>query len=157
MGQLIRNADGSAHLSVYSGPSLCLSVNPSYESVSLCVCLSVSVSLWVLRSCGSLQAEEAEATYKTCIADATTQDNNLQHTKVTVLRQLQEVVKQSDQTLRSVSSHSHKTTLSQHTHTTPPQHEHTTAQNTRNTPMTFKHARLHKTPHHHNKYIRMQK
>ncbi|CAL8308501.1 unnamed protein product [Lota lota] len=49
------------------------------------------------------KAEEAEATYKTCIADATTQDNNLQHTKVTVLRQLQDVVKQSDQTLRSAT------------------------------------------------------
>uniref|UniRef100_A0A8C5C981 Rho GTPase activating protein 45b n=1 Tax=Gadus morhua TaxID=8049 RepID=A0A8C5C981_GADMO len=49
------------------------------------------------------KAEEAEATYKTCIADATTQDNNLQHTKVTVLRQLQDLVKQSDQTLRSAT------------------------------------------------------
>ena len=80
---------------------MCLrpSVNPSCVSVSLCLTV-----LW------ALQAEEAEATYKTCIADATTQDNNLQHTKVTVLRQLQDLVKQSDQTLRSVSTHAHRTT-----------------------------------------------
>lgn len=49
-----------------------------------------------------VQADEAEATYKTCIADATAQQLELEHTKVTVLRQLQDVVKQSDQTLRSV-------------------------------------------------------
>ncbi|KAG7272133.1 hypothetical protein CRUP_021993 [Coryphaenoides rupestris] len=48
-------------------------------------------------------AEEAEATYRTCVADATTQQLELEHTKVTVLRQLQEVVKQSDQTLRSAT------------------------------------------------------
>lgn len=48
------------------------------------------------------QADEAEATYRTCIADATTQQLELEHTKVTVLRQLQDVIKQSDQTLRSV-------------------------------------------------------
>lgn len=55
--------------------------------------------------CG--QADEAEATYKTCIADATTQQLELEHTKVTVLRQLQDVIKQSDQTLRSVRTHTH--------------------------------------------------
>lgn len=49
-----------------------------------------------------VQADEAEATYRTCIADATTQQLELEHTKVTVLRQLQDVIKQSDQTLRSV-------------------------------------------------------
>ncbi|XP_062306194.1 rho GTPase-activating protein 45 isoform X2 [Osmerus eperlanus] len=49
------------------------------------------------------KAEEAEATYRTCVADATTQQQELEHTKVTVLRQLQEVIKQSDQTLRSVT------------------------------------------------------
>uniref|UniRef100_A0A667YKJ7 Rho GTPase activating protein 45 n=1 Tax=Myripristis murdjan TaxID=586833 RepID=A0A667YKJ7_9TELE len=49
------------------------------------------------------KADEAEATYKTCIADATTQQLELEHTKVTVLRQLQEVIKQSDQTLRSAT------------------------------------------------------
>ncbi len=55
----------------------------------------------------SSQAEEAEATYRTCIADATTQHQELEHMKVTVLRQIQEVIKQSDQTIRSVStSHS---------------------------------------------------
>ncbi|CAG5864679.1 unnamed protein product [Menidia menidia] len=48
------------------------------------------------------KADEAEATYRTCIADATTQQLELEHTKVTVLRQLQDVIKQSDQTLRSV-------------------------------------------------------
>ncbi|XP_036443110.1 rho GTPase-activating protein 45 isoform X2 [Colossoma macropomum] len=49
------------------------------------------------------KAEEAEATYRTCIADATTQHQELEHTKVTVLRQIQEVIKQSDQTLRSAT------------------------------------------------------
>ncbi|KAM6962440.1 rho GTPase-activating protein 45 [Aplochiton taeniatus] len=49
------------------------------------------------------KAEEAEATYRTCVADATTQQTELEHTKVTVLRQLQEVIKQSDQTLRSAT------------------------------------------------------
>ncbi|XP_017262799.1 rho GTPase-activating protein 45 isoform X2 [Kryptolebias marmoratus] len=49
------------------------------------------------------KADEAEATYRTCIADATTQHLELEHTKVTVLRQLQDVIKQSDQTLRSVT------------------------------------------------------
>ncbi|KAL0160339.1 hypothetical protein M9458_044064, partial [Cirrhinus mrigala] len=47
------------------------------------------------------QAEEAEATYRTCIADAITQHQELEHMKVTVLRQIQEVIKQSDQTIRS--------------------------------------------------------
>ncbi|XP_068558495.1 rho GTPase-activating protein 45 isoform X1 [Cebidichthys violaceus] len=49
------------------------------------------------------KSDEAEATYRTCIADATTQQLELEHTKVTVLRQLQDVVKQSDQTLRSAT------------------------------------------------------
>lgn len=51
------------------------------------------------------QAEEAEATYRTCIADAVTQHQELEHMKVTVLRQIQEVIKQSDQTIRSVNTH----------------------------------------------------
>ncbi|XP_011472689.1 rho GTPase-activating protein 45 isoform X1 [Oryzias latipes] len=49
------------------------------------------------------KAVEAEATYRTCIADATTQQLELEHTKVTVLRQLQDIIKQSDQTLRSAT------------------------------------------------------
>ncbi|XP_019936841.2 rho GTPase-activating protein 45 isoform X1 [Paralichthys olivaceus] len=49
------------------------------------------------------KADEAEATYRTCIADATTQQLDLEHSKVTVLRQLQDVIKQSDQTLRSAT------------------------------------------------------
>ncbi|XP_034530127.1 rho GTPase-activating protein 45 isoform X2 [Notolabrus celidotus] len=49
------------------------------------------------------KADEAEATYRTCIADATTQQLELEHTKVTVLRLLQDVIKQSDQTLRSAT------------------------------------------------------
>ncbi|XP_070764390.1 rho GTPase-activating protein 45 isoform X1 [Enoplosus armatus] len=49
------------------------------------------------------KADEAEATYRTCIADAITQQQELEHTKVTVLRQLQDVIKQSDQTLRSAT------------------------------------------------------
>ncbi|XP_061097329.1 LOW QUALITY PROTEIN: rho GTPase-activating protein 45-like [Conger conger] len=47
------------------------------------------------------KAEEAEATYRTCIADASTQSQELEDVKVNVLRQLQEVIKQTDQTLRS--------------------------------------------------------
>ncbi|XP_057181430.1 rho GTPase-activating protein 45 isoform X2 [Triplophysa rosa] len=49
------------------------------------------------------KAEEAEATYRTCIADASTQHQELEHMKVTVLRQIQEVIKQSDQTIRSAT------------------------------------------------------
>lgn len=59
-----------------------------------------------------VQADEAEATYRTCIADATTQQLELEHTKVTVLRQLQDVIKNSDQTLRSV-----RRTAKKHTYT----------------------------------------
>ncbi|XP_076880339.1 rho GTPase-activating protein 45 isoform X2 [Brachyhypopomus gauderio] len=49
------------------------------------------------------KAEEAEATYRTCIADATQQQQELEHMKVTVLRQIQEIIRQSDQTLRSAT------------------------------------------------------
>ncbi|KAL6107690.1 arhgap45 [Pungitius sinensis] len=49
------------------------------------------------------KSDEAEATYRVCIADATTHQQELEHTKVTVLRQLQDVIKQSDQTLRSAT------------------------------------------------------
>lgn len=49
-----------------------------------------------------LQAEEAMATYRTCIADAKTQKQELEDVKVNVLRQLQELIKQTDQILRSV-------------------------------------------------------
>uniref|UniRef100_A0A4W4HC90 Rho GTPase activating protein 45b n=1 Tax=Electrophorus electricus TaxID=8005 RepID=A0A4W4HC90_ELEEL len=49
------------------------------------------------------KAEEAEATYRTCIADATQQQQELEHTKVTVLRQIQELIRQSDQILRSAT------------------------------------------------------
>ncbi|XP_045553192.1 rho GTPase-activating protein 45 [Salmo salar] len=49
------------------------------------------------------KAEEAEATYRMCIADATTQQQELEHVKVNVLRLLQEVIQQSDQTLRSAT------------------------------------------------------
>uniref|UniRef100_H3D6N1 Rho GTPase activating protein 45 n=1 Tax=Tetraodon nigroviridis TaxID=99883 RepID=H3D6N1_TETNG len=49
------------------------------------------------------KADEAEATYKTCIADTTAQQLELEYTKVTVLRQLQDVIKQSDQTIRSAT------------------------------------------------------
>lgn len=49
------------------------------------------------------KAEEAEATYRVCVADATQQQQELEHTKVMVLRQIQEVIKQSDQTLRSAT------------------------------------------------------
>uniref|UniRef100_A0A8C5LLR9 Rho GTPase activating protein 45 n=1 Tax=Leptobrachium leishanense TaxID=445787 RepID=A0A8C5LLR9_9ANUR len=46
------------------------------------------------------RAEEAMATYRTCIADAKTQKQELEDVKVNVLRQLQELIKQSDQILR---------------------------------------------------------
>ncbi|KAI1891738.1 hypothetical protein AGOR_G00146860 [Albula goreensis] len=49
------------------------------------------------------KAEEAEATYRTCIADAITQQQEQEHVKVSVLRQIQEVIRQSDQTLRSAT------------------------------------------------------
>ncbi|XP_056303701.1 rho GTPase-activating protein 45-like isoform X4 [Danio aesculapii] len=49
------------------------------------------------------KAEEAEATYRTCIADAITQHQELEHMKVTVLRGIQEVIKQTDQTIRSAT------------------------------------------------------
>lgn len=54
-------------------------------------------------ACLPFQAEEAMATYRTCIADANTQKQELEDTKVTALRQLHEVVKQSDQVIKSVS------------------------------------------------------
>lgn len=50
-----------------------------------------------------LQAEEAEATYRTCVADAKTQHQELEDTKVTVLGLIQDVIRQSDQAMRSVS------------------------------------------------------
>ncbi|XP_007952787.1 rho GTPase-activating protein 45 [Orycteropus afer afer] len=49
------------------------------------------------------KAEEAMATYRTCVADAKTQKQELEDTKVTALRQLQEVVRQSDQTIKSAT------------------------------------------------------
>lgn len=42
------------------------------------------------------------ATYRTCVADAKTQKQELEDTKVTALRQLQELIRQSDQTIKSV-------------------------------------------------------
>lgn len=73
---------------------------------SLCqICYKLRVLIWFPHP----QADEAEATYKTCIADATTQQLELEHTKVTVLRQLQDVIKQSDQTIRSVRATAHPT------------------------------------------------
>ncbi|XP_017351114.2 rho GTPase-activating protein 45 isoform X1 [Ictalurus punctatus] len=47
------------------------------------------------------KAEEAEATYRTCIADATTQQQELEDVKVNVLKQIQDVIRQSDQILRA--------------------------------------------------------
>ncbi|XP_039104109.1 rho GTPase-activating protein 45 isoform X2 [Hyaena hyaena] len=49
------------------------------------------------------KAEEAMATYRTCVADAKTQKQELEDTKVTVLRQVQEIVRQSDQTIKSAT------------------------------------------------------
>nr|XP_035141712.2 rho GTPase-activating protein 45 isoform X2 [Callithrix jacchus] len=49
------------------------------------------------------KAEEAMATYRTCVADAKTQKQELEDTKVTALRQIQEVIRQSDQTIKSAT------------------------------------------------------
>ncbi|XP_048860371.1 rho GTPase-activating protein 45-like isoform X2 [Brienomyrus brachyistius] len=49
------------------------------------------------------KAEEAEATYRTCVADAKTQHQELEDTKVTVLRLIQDIIRQSDQALRSAT------------------------------------------------------
>ncbi|XP_072457464.1 rho GTPase-activating protein 45 isoform X3 [Notamacropus eugenii] len=49
------------------------------------------------------KAEEAMATYRTCIADAKTQKQELEDVKVNALRQIQEVIKQSDQTIKSAT------------------------------------------------------
>ncbi|XP_019393801.1 PREDICTED: minor histocompatibility protein HA-1 isoform X1 [Crocodylus porosus] len=49
------------------------------------------------------KAEEAQATYRTCIADANTQKQELEDTKVNVLRQIHEVIKQSDQVIKSAT------------------------------------------------------
>nr|KAF6400351.1 Rho GTPase activating protein 45 [Rousettus aegyptiacus] len=49
------------------------------------------------------KADEAMATYRTCVADAKTQKQELEDTKVTVLRQIQEVIRQSDQTIKSAT------------------------------------------------------
>ncbi|XP_075062014.1 rho GTPase-activating protein 45 [Mixophyes fleayi] len=49
------------------------------------------------------RAEEAMATYRTCIADAKTQKQELEDVKVNVLRQLQELIKQTDQIMRSAT------------------------------------------------------
>ncbi|XP_052404582.1 rho GTPase-activating protein 45-like isoform X7 [Carassius gibelio] len=47
------------------------------------------------------KAEEAEATYRTCIADATTQQQELEDMKVNMLKQIQELIRQTDQILRA--------------------------------------------------------
>ncbi|KAJ8277331.1 hypothetical protein GJAV_G00074050 [Gymnothorax javanicus] len=46
------------------------------------------------------KAEEAEAAYRTCVAEANTLQQEQEHVKVAVLRQIQEVIKQTDQTLQ---------------------------------------------------------
>ncbi|XP_027756887.1 rho GTPase-activating protein 45 [Empidonax traillii] len=49
------------------------------------------------------KAEEAMATYRTCVADANTQKQELEDTKVNSLRQIHEVIKQSDQIIKSAT------------------------------------------------------
>ncbi|XP_025894552.1 rho GTPase-activating protein 45 [Nothoprocta perdicaria] len=46
------------------------------------------------------KADEAMATYRTCVADANTQKQELEDTKVNALRQIHEVIKQSDQVIK---------------------------------------------------------
>ncbi|NXR03194.1 HMHA1 protein, partial [Sagittarius serpentarius] len=48
------------------------------------------------------KAEEAMATYRTCVADANTQKQELEDTKVNSLRQIHEVIKQSDQVIKMI-------------------------------------------------------
>lgn len=62
--------------------------------------------------CARAQAEEAEATYRTCIADATTQHQELEDMKVNVLKQIQELIRQTDQILRAVRESSLNLSLS---------------------------------------------
>uniref|UniRef100_U3KHU2 Rho GTPase activating protein 45 n=1 Tax=Ficedula albicollis TaxID=59894 RepID=U3KHU2_FICAL len=49
------------------------------------------------------RAEEAMATYRTCVADANTQKQELEDTKVNSLRQIHEVIKQTDQVIKSAT------------------------------------------------------
>ncbi|KAM9215565.1 rho GTPase-activating protein 45 [Leptosomus discolor] len=49
------------------------------------------------------KAEEAMATYRTCVADANTQKQELEDTKVNSLRQIHEVIKQSDQVMKTAT------------------------------------------------------
>uniref|UniRef100_A0A8C3XA32 Rho GTPase activating protein 45 n=1 Tax=Cyanoderma ruficeps TaxID=181631 RepID=A0A8C3XA32_9PASS len=49
------------------------------------------------------KAEEAMATYRTCVADANTQKQELEDTKVNCLRQIHEVIKQTDQVIKSAT------------------------------------------------------
>uniref|UniRef100_A0ACB8F2U9 Uncharacterized protein n=1 Tax=Sphaerodactylus townsendi TaxID=933632 RepID=A0ACB8F2U9_9SAUR len=49
------------------------------------------------------KAEEAMATYRTCLADANTHKQGLEDTKVNTLRQIHELVKQSDQIIKSAT------------------------------------------------------
>ncbi|NXB20459.1 HMHA1 protein, partial [Rhagologus leucostigma] len=49
------------------------------------------------------KAEEAMATYRTCVADANTQKQELEDTKVNSLRQIHEVIKQTDQIIKSAT------------------------------------------------------
>lgn len=51
------------------------------------------------------------ATYRTCVADAKTQKQELEDTKVTALRQIQEVIRQSDQTIKSVRTWAPRTPM----------------------------------------------
>ncbi|TRY55222.1 hypothetical protein DNTS_032686 [Danionella cerebrum] len=48
-----------------------------------------------------MKAEEAEATYRTCVTDARTQQQQLEDEKVNVLRQIQELITHTDQILRA--------------------------------------------------------
>ncbi|XP_014738428.1 PREDICTED: minor histocompatibility protein HA-1 [Sturnus vulgaris] len=49
------------------------------------------------------KAEEAMATYRTCVADANTQKQELEDTKVNSLRYIHEVIKQTDQVIKSAT------------------------------------------------------
>lgn len=92
-------------------PGLCLGCACCKESpptlfcwLDFCVWLEPRAEAFLCTPYAPPQAEEAMATYRTCVADAKTQKQELEDTKVTALRQIQEVIRQSDQTIKSVGA-----------------------------------------------------
>lgn len=57
--------------------------------------------------CVSLQAEEAEAVYRAWISEAEARHQEREQTKGSTLRQIHDVIRHTDHTLRSVSQLTH--------------------------------------------------